>query len=126
MSIKLEGITLPSDLMWKNEFDWLPVRQTTERSIAGSLIVQPSLKVSGRPITLFGGENACWVNRSVIEQLYQLASVPGKKLTLEYFGQTKTVIFDHENEPLSSQMVMRIANPSAETKYTLTIRLIEV
>ena len=31
----LDTITLPDDLLWINEFEWNPVKQTTDRRLTG-------------------------------------------------------------------------------------------
>lgn len=74
-------ITLPSAFEWVDEFDYSPVTQTVNRTIGGGFIIQESSLLHGRPITLEGGENV-WVERSQINAIYTLASVPDKQLTL--------------------------------------------
>ncbi len=54
----LDGIELPDDLLWVDEFDWNPVAQDIERSLTGALMVQEQAKLYGRPITLTGGDEA--------------------------------------------------------------------
>ena len=50
----LDTITLPDDLLWINEFEWNPVKQTTKRSLTVALLVQEGQLINGRPIVLSG------------------------------------------------------------------------
>lgn len=118
-------ITLPEDMQWIDEFDWTPVEQDAEYGLTGSLIVQKGIKATGRPITMFGGDNACWVPRSKVVELQALLTTDDESLTLDYHGTEFTVIWDHNNKPLDSKPVARIRNPGSEHKYTLTLRFLE-
>ena len=126
MTISLNGISLPKDLDWQDEFDWTPVRQSSEVFLSGALVVEEAAQLKGRPITLYGGPNACWVPRSTITALYALAQTPGATLTLDYHGTTYAVMWRHGETPVEAKPVMRIMNPGATHKYTLTLRLMEV
>ncbi|SEG12133.1 hypothetical protein [Marinobacterium lutimaris] len=127
MTISLEGIPLPKDLEWQDEFDWNPVRQATDRSLTGKLMIDEAIKVGGRPMTLFGGANACWVPRSTITALFALTETPGLEMTLSYHGTDHTVIWNRENgPPIDANQVTRIMNPGPNHKYYFTLRLMEV
>lgn len=123
--ITLDGIELPQDLEWQDEFDWTPVAQDAERSLSGKLVVEESAMTLGRPITLFGGEGACWVPRSLIVSL-QALKVAGQVMTLDYHGTTYSVMWRHGDRPLEAKPVVRIRNPGDDHKYILTLRLMEV
>ena len=60
--MQLDTITLPDDLLWINEFEWNPVKQNTERSLTGALLVQEGQLINGRPIFLSGNGEAGWVS----------------------------------------------------------------
>lgn len=125
MSITLNGITLPSDLEWSDEFDWTPVRQSMDRSLTGKLLIEEAEKVGGRPITLYGGQNACWVPRSTVVALKALL-VANNTMTLMYHGTEYSVMWRHDETPIEANQVRRIANPGDNWKYTITLRLMEV
>lgn len=125
MTITLEGITLPSDLEWQDEFDWTPVAQVSERTLTGKMVIEEATKIKGRPITLVGGDNACWVPRSLVQSLVALMT-PDSVMTLDYHGTTYPVLWRHADTPLVAKPVLRIRNPGADHKYTITLRLLEV
>jgi len=126
MSITLNGIALPSDLEWQDEFDWYPVASSSVRSLTGKLLIEEAALVKGRQMTLYGGENAAWVSRATVESLQALAATPGTTMTLDYHGTAYTVKWRRDQTPIEAQQVLRLQNPGADHKYTITLRLIEV
>ena len=69
MSILLDGIALPDDLIWIDEYDHTPITQTVSKAVDGSLIIEAATQAKGRPITLKGDENAAWIDRTALEKL---------------------------------------------------------
>lgn len=126
MTITLNGIELPQDLEWQDEFDWTPIRQSQDIALSGTLIVAESAQQTGRPITLYGGPNACWVPRSIVVQLYALTQTPENIMTLHYHGTDYSVMWRHQDGPLNAKPVQRVMNPGNDHKYSITLRLMEV
>lgn len=118
-------LTLPNDLQWLNEFAWSPVEQGQEYSLSGALIVQEGVKLRGREITLFGGEDSAWITRAVLLQLYAFASAPGKVMTLTLHARTFTVMFRHPGA-IEAAEIIRQADPADSDFYSVTINLFEV
>ena len=54
MNVTLNGLHLPDDLIWRDEFDWAPVEQVVTPTLSGALLVEETAKPEGRPITLVG------------------------------------------------------------------------
>ncbi len=128
MSIELNGIVLPADLLWIDETDWTPVAQSdSEYSITGSLFVDTGVKQAGRPITLAGSEESAWVSRSTVLALMDVLAIPGKRMTLNLHGRTFTVIFNHENgDPIDATAIYPQSPPDDEGYYYLVVKLKEV
>ncbi|MET3999653.1 hypothetical protein [Marinobacterium sp. MBR-109] len=122
MGITLNGITLPSHLLWLDEFDWLPIAHSSERSLTGKMLIEEASLIKGRPITL----ESDWATRAVIEQLYALASQPNQTHTLDIDGRVFTVMFRHGEQPISAVPIKPLADPGPNDYYLLTLRLIEV
>jgi hypothetical protein len=116
-------INLPPDLEWRDEFEWTPVEHSTDYSMTGALVVQEGERQDGRPITLFGGRGV-WVERSTVEALYAMASVPDQVMTLALWGRTFFVIF--RRPAIDAEAIRRLANPGATHKYAITINLMEI
>ena len=123
-----DSVDLPADLFWSDEFSWSPVEQSTERSVTGSLIVQTSERIGGRPITLEpDGDDSAWITRADLEQLQAWASVPGLELELSLRGQIRTVIFRHHDGPaIEAKPLMHFEDVQPTDNYLATVRLMEI
>ncbi|PID77574.1 MAG: hypothetical protein CSB24_00795 [Deltaproteobacteria bacterium] len=125
--IKLDDLILPDELVWVDETDWTPVAQNEEYFVAGSLHVQNSVKLAGRPITLSREDGEVWTSRETVLALMEMAAQPGKKMTLTLHDNRKfTVIFRHKDKGIEARQVKEFNHPQADTYYTLTLRFIEV
>ncbi|WP_422463726.1 hypothetical protein [Endozoicomonas sp. ALB115] len=126
--MQLDTITLPDDLLWINEFEWNPVEQTTERSLAGALLVQEGQLVHGRSIVLSGNGEAGWVSRLTVKSLFALSKAVSKTMTLRLPDNREfSVIFDRSNgAPIEAQQLMPFAYPDDSDQYLLTLRLLTV
>lgn len=127
MTITLDAISLPADLLWQDEFDWYPVAQTQDRSLSGAFLVQEAAITYGRPITLVGEEGS-WVPRSDMMLLQAKANTADLQMVLDYHGTTYDVIFDRSNgPPVTGRQVFRLMNPDNDWLYEqLTIKLLTV
>jgi hypothetical protein len=125
MAISLDAITLPSDLIWIDEYSHTPVRQSIATAVDGSLIVEAAAQVKGRPITLQGGDNAAWIDRATLEQLRAKQYQPGLVMTLIHNSSSYSVLFIHPGG-IEARPVIDYSNPGNEDWYTLTLKLIEI
>lgn len=95
--IILDGLALPGDLVWTDEYQWCVVERSAEYGLTGSLIVEESVKQAGRPITLeakneFRGP--IWLDRSIVNDLVAKAAITGKQMTLTLSdGRSFSVMF---------------------------------
>lgn len=119
-------ITLHDDMLWVDEFDHRNAVQRTERTIAGSLIVETAAQVKGRPITLQAGRDYGWLARSELLKLQTAADLPGQQFTLTVRGTAYTVQFDHERGALAADPVIDYSDPDSTDKYVVTARFLEV
>lgn len=132
MSITLSDgtttVNLHPDLLWSDEFNWQPVEQHTEYSLSGALIVMPSAKLAGRPITLEPeDDNSGWMTREIITQLRNWASVAGKELELTLRGETRDVAFRHQDGPgMEARPVVHFSEMDSTDFYLATLRLMEI
>lgn len=132
MSISLSdgttSIELHPDLFWSDEFTWLPVEQSAERSITGAYIVSSSLRTDGRPITLQPqGDDSAWMSRLVVEQLRNWAAVPGMELELTLRGETRDVIFRHHDGPgVEASPLVHFSEMDDSDWYLTTLRFMEI
>lgn len=125
----LDTIDLTNDQRWEDERGWSPVEQPKPtRNVTGSMEVNPSLKVGGRPITLSGSEEIGWVPFSTVLVLEAMAAIPGKVMVYTHDdGRTFNVMFRyHDGKPVSSFSVFGDIDPDPTDKYWIILRLMEV
>lgn len=133
MSTTLDSITLPADMKWVDEFHWTPVAQQVEVTTAGSLLVEESAQLAGRPITLEAQRDDdggyVWVDRATLVELYSLAATPlddSILLTL-HDGRTFNVRFRYgDGAPVDADPVRHIVPAVDDDVYLLTLRLMQV
>jgi len=128
MAVKLEGIALPDDIQWVDEFSGFGVGQTITPTLTGALVVEEAAQPAGRKITLRSDRDV-WVERSVVQQLAALAATPldGATLTLSWHGTDYDVVFDRsQGDGFSASEVLRLAGSAqgADHPYEISINLI--
>lgn len=133
MSVTLGTIALPSDVAWTDEYQWLPTAAQVEVTTGGSLIIEESKQLAGRPITLESGQDRdgrYWaiINRATANLLYALAADvldEPLELVLED-GRTFDVRFRHADGAFEAQPLVHIAPHVDGDKYSFTLRLMQV
>lgn len=130
MSITLTAgattVNLPDDLRWSDE-DWAPVSQSLSRGITGAAIVQVRALTAGRPITLEPpDDSSAWMTRAVLEQLRNLAAIPGQVMNLTISGQSYSVVFRHQDTPIESEHVVFYNSPDGSDRFLTTVRFMTV
>lgn len=134
MSVILDTIELPEDLRWADEYAWLPVASQVDVTCGGSLLVEESAQLAGRPITLESGtdgDGRHWavVTRETVEALRALAAAAqADPLELELEdGRTFDVRFRHgDGVAVEARPVKHIAPHENGDYYHLTLRLLQV
>lgn len=133
MAVTLGDITLPADVEWTDEFGWLPTAAQVEVTCGGSVLVEESVQLAGRPITLRGvfegGRGYATATRAVVKALHALAGAVQAEpllLTLED-GRTFDVRFRHQDAPaFEATPIKHIAPHDDADLYAFTLRLMEV
>lgn len=122
----LNALGIPADMLWTDEFNWSPVKRTFEHSITGALLVDVGTCLAGRPITLEGDIEAGWVSRTTLLALYAMAANPALAVVLTLAdGRVFDVTFA-EDSPIEASPVVSYSDPTGDTWYIVTLRLIEV
>lgn len=125
-SIVLDGITLPGDLIWEDEFQWNSIERAVEYTLTGALAIEESVKLAGRPITLVAKSEFLghiWLTRSTIKALYAKASETGKVMNLTLSdGRTFSVRFKENG--VTADPVYHIGDHADTDRYYLKIQLL--
>lgn len=125
-SIVLDGITLPGDLIWEDEFQWNSIERAVEYTLTGALAIEESVKLAGRPITLVAKSEFLghiWLTRATIKALYAKASETGKVMNLTLSdGRTFSVRFKENG--VTADPVYHIGDHADTDRYYLKIQLL--
>lgn len=125
--IILDGISLPVDLLWSDEWAASTVAQTVRRTLDGGLVVFYGELRAGLPITLESQPDAGWLTRTQVEAIALRAASPGGLYTLTLRGQTWQVMFRHHDAPaFEARPLVSVANPQAGDFYLATLKLMTV
>lgn len=124
-------ISLPNDLLWKDELSWVPPLAKETYALNGALIIEASTRLAGRPITLEPPDDSMgWVTRAVVEKLRTWASLPDVKykLVLEYPDDKREFLvrFRHSASPVESSPVKGFPEHAAGDWFKVSLKLIEV
>lgn len=123
----LDGVAIPDDLIWVDEFEWTPVSQSEAYSLSGALIVETAVKLAGRPITLAGSQDYGWASRLTVKQLVAKAETPGYQMLLELKdGQTFSVIYRRDGAPVQAAPVVDYNAMADDDPYIIKLQLLEV
>jgi hypothetical protein len=125
MSILLDGIALPDDLIWIDEYDHTPITQTVSKAVDGSLIIEAATQAKGRPITLKGDEDAAWIDRATLELVRAKQYQPALSMTLTMRGVNYSVLFVQPGG-IEAKPVIDYNLPGAEDWYSITLKFFEV
>ena len=123
----IDGVHLPDNLIWVDEFSTTQVAASHTRSLTGALIVQTSLKLAGRSIVL-DGQAGGWVTHTQLTALRLLLEVnPDKTFILDYRGITQDVIQNASTGPaLTSTAIVDYETPTAEDYYWINLKLLTI
>jgi len=124
MALTLDSITLPTDLIWIDEYAWTPVKQSINTAVNGGLIIEAAAALAGRPITLQGGDDYAWASKATLELLRLKQATPGLVMSLGLLGVTYSVIFAQPG--ITAKQVIDYSNPASEDWYAVTLKFIEL
>ena len=125
--IVLDGISLPADLLWSDEWAASTVAQTVRRTLDGGLVVFYGEMGAGLPTPLESHPDAGWLTRAQGEAVGLRAASPGGLYTLSLRGQTWQVMFRHHDAPaFEAKPLVPLANPQPGDFYLATLKLMTV
>jgi len=126
MSITLNGIELPEQLDWRDEFDWAPVAQTQTPTLTGALIVEENAAPAGRPITLLS-DGGAWASRALVKQLKTLEAQVSTPMTLVLNdGRSFQVVWRRDPVGVEATQLIRICDPDDNDWYEINLRFTEI
>ena len=125
MSITLDSIVLPEDLIWIDEYQWSGVQQQTDIMADGAVVVQADAQQTGRPITLRGGDNFGWIDKATLESLRTMARTAQAEYTLTLHDAVeRNVVFTGDR--LQAEQVVERSDSDDTDFYIATLYLMEL
>ena len=138
MTASLEGIALPYDIQWVDEYTAWKVGQIIRPTLTGALVVQESALQAGRPITLRGFDDGgmryvapiTLATLDALRALEESAGGANLSLVLPAAGDTTRtfpVRFRRTDAPAIEAVPIKYQVPAEAGDWFLaTIRLIQV
>lgn len=125
-----ETVSLEDGFLFDDEFTWTPIKQSSERAVDGSFILQSGKMKSGRPITLLAKDKSQgWVKRKDLVKLYEWSQQQGEEFTLQFeyrHDQRQfNVVFNHEQKAFEATPVKEFPTVSEDDYYNVTLRFWE-
>lgn len=120
MNVTLNGLLLPDDLIWRDEFDWAPVEQVVTPTLSGALLVEETPKPEGRPITLVGH-----CPRATVLSVKALEAQVAQLMTLTLLDGLQREVFWRRPGVVATPLI-EMADPEAGEPYALTLNFTEV
>lgn len=115
------SVELP-DLEWVDKYEWTSVRENVRVTVTGSLVIQTAKQISGRYITLQGGDDYGWLTSDQLSTLWQMVE-DNETMTLTMpNGLQYQVRFRYGEGPISADPLW----PFNDKFGNVTIRLMEV
>lgn len=115
-----EVLELHSQFYFKNRYEWQQIAQSEkQRTLSGGFVVQRSLKISGRDLTL-SGENA-QVKREVLEKLQEWAGQNVKFSLNSPSGEEFKVIFAPQGWEIIKEREIREDNQSQDDLFRINL-----
>jgi len=128
MMITLDGLQLPDELIWIDEFEFNKVRAHEKITLSGmrTLFQDTLISYAGRPITL-SSQNS-WIDKQDIQTIYSWAEELDKQMVLVLHDtRSFNVRFRYIDLPVfETELVLETAFHENETKYNITIKLEEL
>lgn len=122
MAYELDGIELPEELIWRDEFDWSATSQQQTRTLSGALIVEENTTTSGRPISLVSSSGSAIVSRTVLQTLKAKEAQPGLVMELTVFdGRRFSVCWRRDPLGIQATPYIEYVNPGAEAPYEINL-----
>lgn len=121
-SINLSGLVLAADVSHTG------IRSDVAKTLAGGVVIWETREPSGRLLDLVGGDDFGWLERSDLQALQALASVPGASYTLTTTDDVLTVRFRNEDAPAieATPIVARSNQATGDWYHKITLKLMEV
>lgn len=123
-------IELDDELYPSDEHDWSKVASSTKYALDGTMIVEQSTRLAGKPYTMQAPSDMGWLTRDTVNQLKAERDKLGATFWLDYRadGAIKRVkvIFDTTGDAITAKPVKEFISPSATDPFIVTLKFLEI
>lgn len=125
--LRLNGVDLPSSLIWQDRHEWSGVAQSVDRTLAGREVIEHAALIRGRPITFVSETNQGWVSYATVKLLLALYAASGGVFILQVGAESYQVVFRHHEPPAFSArpLIKRLA-PDDSDWFLINMKLMTV
>ena len=124
-------IELDDELYPSDEHEWSSVVSNTKYALDGTMIVEQSTRLAGKPYTMQAPSDMGYLTRSTVNALKAERDKLGATYWLDYRadGQVKRikVIFDTTgDDAITATPVKEFISPSLDDLFIVTLRFLEI
>lgn len=123
--ITLNGVTLPYDLVWKNEFDWVKTSYKVKPTLGNTVTVTSSTMIgnSGRKINLEA--DYAWAFRADVIAISDMLNAVTSPMLLQLHDNRQFMVVLGDSG-FSATPLNEDPEPNSKTPYRLSFSLIAV
>lgn len=123
-------IELDDELYPSDEHEWSSLVSSTKYALDGTMIIEQSTRLAGRPYTMQAPSDMGFLTRSTVNALKAERDTLGATFWLDYRtdGQVKRVkvIFDTTQEAITAKPLKEFISPSLDDLFKVTLRFLEI
>lgn len=123
-------IELDDELYPSDEHEWSSLVSSTKYALDGTMIVEQSTRLAGRPYTMQAPSDMGFLTRSTVNALKAERDKLGATFWLDYRadGQVKRVkvMFDTTQEAITARPLKEFISPSLDDLFKVTLRFLEI
>jgi len=123
-------IELDDELYPSDEHEWSSLVSSTKYALDGTMIVEQSTRLAGRPYTMQAPSDMGFLTRSTVNALKAERDTLGATFWLDYRadGQVKRVkvMFDTTQEAITAKPLKEFISPSLDDLFKVTLRFLEI
>lgn len=136
MNTKLTNITtgaiieLDDELYPSDEHEWSSLVSSTKYALDGTMIVEQSIRLAGRPYTMQAPNDMGFLTRETVNLLKAERDKLGATFWLDYRadGAVKRVkvMFDTTGEAINATPLKEFISPSLDDLFIVTLKFLEI
>lgn len=126
MPLTLDGLPLPDDLLWVDEYLDDRIAQASTYTLGGVLIVEESTQLAGQPVTLGSkDERSGWITKATLDALRTQANLAGASHTL-VLPDGRSFAVGFRRPAFTATPIINLRAPGETDVYAVQINLLKL